>query len=392
MAPAASPVRDKPGGHKAKRRKSDRVSRRDSLILHKFEAILSWTDFLNLNRRVDDDDPDSAKKAADDLDEITLGQVSQKPATKLKLHLDLSPADVDRERISGTHVYPEWDHKAKSYLQDHVRVLASVAEGGAPTALDAAARRRIRSVRRRFEPLRPRRVLLSRQLDGDELDLDEAVSSELDRRATGRGSNRIWRSSRDAARDLSVAVLLDVSRSTESAVTGRSVIDIEREALIALAWGIDGCGDALAIHAFSSLRRDRVFVQTCKDYREPMGQVVEARIGALRPGHYTRLGAAIRHVAADLSRQQSRSRLLIVLTDGKPNDLDHYEGQHGIEDSRMAIREVRRDGHAAFGIAIDDKARHWFPRIFGKGGYAVIARPERLTEALPTIYSHLTRQ
>ena len=381
------------GARKARRRKSDLPERRDSLILHKFEAILSWADFLNLNRRVEeDDDTEAAKKAADDMDEITLGQVSQAPATRLKLHLDLSPSDVDRERLSGEHLYPEWDHKAQAYLPDHCRVLASDAEAGAPLALDAAARRRIRRVKRRFEPLRARRVVLPRQVDGDDLDLDAAITSEVDRRASGRGSDRIWRASRDASRDLSVAILLDASRSTESAVTGRAVLDIAREALTALAWGIDGCGDALAIHAFSSLRRDRVFVQECKRFAEPMGQTVEARLGALAPGHYTRLGAAIRHVSADLGRQQSRSRLLLVLTDGKPNDLDHYEGQHGIEDSRMAIREARRAGQAAFGIAIDEKAREWFPRIFGRGGYAVVSRPDRLTAALPSIYAHLVGQ
>ncbi len=299
---------------------------------------------------------------------------------------------MDRERLSGTHLYPEWDHKAGVYLPDHCRVLAAPADTGAPLELDAEARRRVRRVRRQFEPLRPRRVILPRQLDGDDIDLDAAISSEIDRRATGRGSDRVWRSARDAARDLSVAVLLDASRSTESAVTGRAVLDIEKEALTALAWGIDGCGDALSIHAFSSLRRDRVYLHECKDFDEPMGRSVEARLGALRPGHYTRLGAAIRHVSARLARQQTRSRLLLVLTDGKPNDLDHYEGQHGIEDSRMAIREARRAGQAAFGIAIDEKARSWFPRIFGRGGYSVIARPERLTTTLPGIYAHLVGQ
>ncbi len=380
---------EKQGAHRARRRKSDQAARRDSLILYKFESILSWADFLNLNRRVEDDDDENAGKAADDVDEISLTQVDQSPATRLKLHLDLSPADVDRERLSGTHLYPEWDHKSGAYLPDHARVLASVAETGEPLALDAAARRRVRAVRRRFEPLRPRRVSVPRQIDGDDLDLDSAVASEIDRRACGRGSDRIWRVSRTAERDLSVAVLLDASRSTESAVTGRSVLDIEKEALTALAWGIDGCGDMLSIDAFSSLRRDRVFVQTVKGFDEKMGPTVEARLGGLRPGHYTRLGAAIRHVSTELGRQSSRSRLLLVITDGKPNDLDHYEGQHGIEDTRMAIREARRAGNAVFGIAVDEKARTWFPRLFGRGGYALISRPDRLVAALPNLYSHL---
>ena len=166
------------------------------------------------------------------------------------------------------------------------------------------------------------------------------------------------------------------------------VLDIEREALTALAWGIEAAGDRAAIHAFSSLRRDRVFVQEVKGFDEAMGAGVEARLAALRPGFYTRLGAAIRHVGAGLSAQGARRRLLLVITDGKPNDLDHYEGRHGIEDSRMAVREQRRAGHAVFGVAVDSEARAWFPRIFGRGGFAVLSRPDRLIAALPEIYRH----
>ena len=167
--------------------------------------------------------------------------------------------------------------------------------------------------------------------------------------------------------------MLDTSRSTESAVTGRAVIDVEREALTALAWGLESCGDACAIHGFSSLRRDRVFVQNIKDFAMPMGAAIEQRLAAIKPGFYTRLGAAIRHVSTKLADRGQSRRLLLILTDGKPNDLDHYEGRHGIEDTRMAIREARRRGQSVFGIAIDPKGQAWFPRLFGTGHFAVIA-------------------
>jgi len=380
------------GVHRARRDKSDEAERRDSLILHRFEAVLSWAEFLNLNRKVDDDDPDSAKKAADDQDELTLGQISKAPAARLKLHLDLAPEDVHRERISGEHIYPEWNVRSGSYLPDYCRVLVSDAEpleDIEDLRLDPRARRRIRAVKRQFEALRPRRIVLPGQPDGDDLDLEATVRSRVDLLATGRGSNRIWRSSRTEARDLAVSILLDASRSTESAVTGRAVIEVEREALMAFAWGLNACGDDFAIHAFSSLRHDRVFVQRCKSFDDPMTAAIEAQIAGIRPGFYTRLGAAIRHVSADLATHDRQRRLLIVITDGKPNDLDHYEGRYGIEDSRMAIREARRAGQAVFGIAIDAKGKSWFPRIFGRGEYAVIPDPDRLVVALPDIYRHL---
>lgn len=378
--------------HRARRRKADQAERRDSLILHKFEAILSWAEFLNLNRRVDDDDPDSAKKAADDQEEIGLGQISKAPATRLKLHLDLAPEDVDRERLSGITLYPEWDTRTGTYLSDHVRILDSLAQPGTAQPAfrsDPQARRRIHRVRQQFEALRPGRVSIPGQLDGDELDIEAAVRARVDILANGAGTNRIWRQTRPQARDLAVSILLDISRSTESAVGDRAVIDIEREALAALAWGLDACGDTFAINAFSSLKRDRVYIQTCKAFDEPMGPLVEDRIGGLRPGFYTRLGAAVRHASRGLAAQGGKRRLLLVITDGKPNDLDHYEGRHGIEDTAMAVREARRAGQSVFGITVDRQAKSWFARMFGQGSFHVIAHPERLTEALPMIYREL---
>ncbi|WP_112875177.1 nitric oxide reductase activation protein NorD [Paracoccus endophyticus] len=376
---------------RARRRKSDAAERKDSLILHKFEAILSWAEFLNLNRRVEDDDDDSAKKAADDQDELGLGQISKAPATRLKLHLDLAPEDVDREALSGVFTYPEWDARSGRYLPAHARVLdaepSPPPDGPAP--FDEAARRRIRAVRRQFEAMRPGRVVTTGHRDGEELDLDATVRSRVGIAVSGEGSDRIWKQSRPQNRDLAVSILLDISRSTESAVTGRAVIDIEREALAALAWGLDACGDQVALQAFCSLRRERVFVTTCKRFDEPMSPLIERRIAALSPRFYTRLGAGIRHSAAGLAAQGRRRRLLLVITDGKPNDLDHYEGRHGIEDSAMAVREARRMGHAVFGITVDRDAKSWFPRIFGQGGHALIPHPDRLPEALPQIYRQL---
>lgn len=381
------------GTIRARRSQSDLAERRDSLILHKFEAIFSWVESLNMNRRIEDDDDDTARRAAEDQEELALGQVSKKTATRLKFHLDLSPEDAERERLSGEHIYPEWDHRKGGYIPDHCRVLSSIADATeeAPQfTTNPAARRRIRAVKRQFEALRPKRVILPRQLDGDELDIEAAISSMVELRATGEGHDRVYRANRTQERDLAVSVLMDTSRSTESAIGERSVIEVEKEALAALAWGLDTCGDDFAIDTFSSLKRDRVFVQNCKGFDEKMGSLIEARIEGLNPAFYTRLGAAIRHVSGALSERPHRKRLLLVITDGKPNDLDHYEGRHGIEDSRMAVREARRKGQAVHGVVVDAKGQAWFSRIFGTEGYSVVPDASKLTSALPEIYRQIT--
>ena len=372
------------------RKDQDQHNRKDSFIIHRFESILSWVESMNINRSVDDDDDENAQKAADDQDEITLSKQDRKAATRLRLHLDLSPSDADHEALAGEHTYPEWNHRSRSYMDGHCRVLDAPARPEGPPFVPND--RRMREVRRQFEALRPRRVLQPRQVDGTELDLDALLTARADLMATGRGSDRIWQSARQTERDLSVAFLIDTSRSTEAAIGDTSVIEVAREAMAALAGGIDAAGDRLGIWGFSSLRRDRVFLTRCKTFEDQMTSDITANIGALRPGHYTRLGAAIRHVSAQLADQPSARKLLIVLTDGKPNDLDHYEGQHGIEDSHMAVREARNAGQSLHGIIIDEDGQDWFARIFGRGGFTLLPNPERLTKALPDIYRTLTQE
>ncbi len=389
-----------PGGVSAKdakkgmREKREEADRPDSFILHRFEAILSWVESLNLNRHTDDDEEDNAKKAADDQDYISLSKNQKKTATRLRLHLDLSPEDADHEELSDKYVYPEWDHRKRAYLDGHCRVLEKDAEPDHESVLVTSVqhRRRIRQVKRQFEALRPKRVLQKRQRDGAELDLDALVAAQVDLKASGHASDRIFIDTRAAERDLSVALLLDTSRSTESAVGDSNVIEIAGSAVAALAGGIVASGDQLGVWGFSSLKRDRVFLNKAKGFDQPMNGDVIARIGSLKPCYYTRLGAAIRHTTAQLALQQTQRKLLIVLTDGKPNDLDHYEGIHGIEDSHMAVREARRQGLSVHGVIVDEDGQDWFARIFGKGGFTLFPNPERLTRALPDIYRSLTRE
>ena len=377
---------------KANRAKSEQIERNDSLLLHRFESVLSWAEMMNINRGVDDDEEDTAKKAAADQDEFGLGNISKKAATKLKFDLDLSPEDVEHERIAAKHTYPEWDYRKNIYYKDHCRVLASVAptmEEGASWQPNEAARKRIRAVKRQFEALRPRRERTYRQADGDEIDMDALVRARCDLAASGESFNRLFSSMRIGARDLAVGVLIDTSRSSESWIEGRKVIDISKEALMALTIGLAACGDDNAIYSFSSLRRDRVNVSTVKSFSEPLGSSVFSRIGALRPGFYTRLGAAMRHVTGELIQTNNQKRLLLVLSDGKPNDLDHYEGRYGVEDTRKAVHEARRAGIAVFGITIDKKAQSYFPHIFGRNAYAIAGHANDLTKALPLMYRQL---
>ncbi|MEH6476499.1 MAG: VWA domain-containing protein [Sneathiella sp.] len=377
---------------KAKRKKSDQIEKDNSLLLHRFESILSWSEMMNINRSIDDDEEENAKKAMEDQDEIGLTNIAKKASTKLKFDLDLAPEDVVHERLASKYVYPEWDYRKNIYHRDHCRVLAATApqmEQDNDWQPDEDARRRIRAVKRQFEALHPKRETFLRQTDGNEIDMDAMLRSHCDRLADGQGSNRVFSNTREAARDLSVSVLIDISRSSESWIEGRQVLEISREALMSLAIGLTACGDDNALYSFSSLKRDRVNVSTIKGFDEALGPHIFSRIGALKPGFYTRLGAAIRHVNQELTKTASTQRLLLVLTDGKPNDLDHYEGRYGVEDTAMAVREARRTGTSVFGITIDKKAQSYFPYIFGRNAYSIANQASDLTRALPLMYRQL---
>ncbi|MBR0992126.1 VWA domain-containing protein [Bradyrhizobium japonicum] len=387
-APGAEAAADDNRKRLAVREREDGANRRDPFVLNRFEKILAMAEMVNVDRPADDSENEDAQKAADDLEEITLSRRSGKPASWFKFDLDLPPEALDASRLNIGLTYPEWNYRSGSYLPDHCRVLAGAApERGESWTPDETMRRHVRQVRRRFEALRPRRELLRAQADGDDLDLDALVRARCDLRAGSSGGlDRVHMAMRPQGHDLAVTLLVDVSLSTDAWVDGYRVLDVEKEALLVLAHGLSACGDHHSILTFTSRRRSWVRLETVKAFGEPMSGAVERRIGALKPGYYTRIGAAVRHASAELARQPQRKKLLLVLTDGKPNDVDHYEGRFALEDTRKSVQEARRLGMAVFGATIDATAQSYFPTLFGRGGYAIVGNIKRLPAALPAIY------
>ncbi|MBR0816956.1 nitric oxide reductase activation protein NorD [Bradyrhizobium liaoningense] len=388
-APASAPAPSDDRKRFAVREREDRANRRDPFVLNRFEKILAMAEMINVDRPADDSDDEDAQKAADDLEEITLSRRSGKPASRLKFDLDLPPEALDASRLNADLSYPEWDYRSNSYLPDHCRVLAGAASVlGETWSPDETMRRHIRQVRRRFEMLRPRHELMRAQADGHDLDLDALVRARCDLSAGGNGAglDRVHIAMRPQGHDLAVTLLVDVSLSTDAWVDGYRVLDVEKEALLVLAHGLSACGDHHSILTFTSRRRSWVRLETVKAFGEPMTGAIERRIGALKPGYYTRIGAAVRHASAELARQPQRKKLLLVLTDGKPNDVDHYEGRFAVEDTRKAVQEARRLGIAVFGVTVDAAAQSYFPTLFGRSGYAIVGNVRRLPAALPAIY------
>ena len=373
------------------RRDMDQAEREDSLILNNMEKILGMAEAVNINRTLDDDEEENARKAADDMDEITVSETSRRAATKLRFDLDLPPEEQETGVLTERFTYPEWDFRKGIHHKAYCAVITGpAAEEGEDWQPDDKARRRIHRIRRQFEALRPKREVLRHQTDGFDLDMDALVRARSDFRANGESSDGIYLDARDQARDMAVALLVDVSLSTDAWIEGRRVLDVEKEALSVLAMGLAACGDDHAIYTFTSRRRDFVRVETVKGFDERLGPAVRRRISALKPGYYTRMGAALRHATHLIGERPNRHRLILVLTDGKPNDVDHYEGRYAVEDTRKAVGEARQSGAAVFGVTVDAKARDYFPYLFGRGGYHIVGHAAKLSAALPKIYRQLT--
>jgi nitric oxide reductase NorD protein len=247
-------------------------------------------------------------------------------------------------------------------------------------------------VRSRFERLRPRRVRVGRQPDGPEIDVAEYVKTAADSRAGVSTEDGLYIDVHRARRELSVALLVDASASTDAWVSGtQRIVDVEKDALLVVVEALAALGDRHAIYAFCGHGPEHVSVLPLQRFGEPGSSDVIHRIGALDADGYTRLGAAVRHVTAAISRERSERRLLLVLSDGKPNDIDQYEGVYGIEDARQAVGEARAQGIDVFCVTVDREAPRYAARIFGAAGFTALRRADQLPQVLVEALRRLIR-
>jgi nitric oxide reductase NorD protein len=284
--------------------------------------------------------------------------------------------------------YPEWDTHTGRYRPRAawVRSVPAVeGDEGWAAAVLAANAGLVRRLRERFERLRAQRTRLMRQRDGDELDVDACVRALADWRTGHSIDDRLYATVRPARRGLAIALLVDISGSTSEIVGNRRIIDIEKEALLLTSEALDALGDLYCILTFSGTGAGDVRMRTLKDFAERNGRTVRQRISALRPEGYTRLGAAVRHASALLSRQHAGHRLLLILSDGKPNDQDHYQDRFAVEDSRQAIAEARASGVHPFCLTVDRKGAAYLARIFGEPGHVILRRADQLPLALVAV-------
>ncbi len=292
--------------------------------------------------------------------------------------------------------YPEWDYNSQTYRPDWVSVYESLHPSGAAADIDSLLAKHsalAKRLKRLFDLLKPQdKVRLRHQEDGSELDLDIAIRSLIDLRCGITPDPRINMSHRTDGRDIAVMLLLDLSESLNQKVAGSSqtILQLSQEAVSLLSWAVDRLGDPLAVAGFRSNTRHDVRYQHIKGYSEPWGDAVKARLAALDAGYSTRIGAAVRHAAHYLENQKADKKLMLVLTDGEPADVDAHDPRTLIEDARQAVKELDAKGIYSHCISLDPHADDYVTQIFGKR-FTVIDNVQRLPERLPQLFLALTK-
>ena len=289
----------------------------------------------------------------------------------------------------GALRYDEWDHRRGHYRRRWCVLRERDVQPGDPAFVAAALERyrpQIRQLKRSFEALRGEDRRLRGEPYGEDVDIDALVRGHAERAAGGELGERLFVRRARRERDMVALFMVDMSGSTKGWIN-----DCERHALVLLCEALEVLGDRYAIYGFSGLTRKRCEVYRVKRFDEAYDDSVRERIAGIQALDYTRMGAAIRHLSGILAREPARMRLLVTLSDGKPDDFsDGYRGAYGIEDTRQALIEARRAGIHPFCITIDREASDYLPHMYGAVNYTVVADVARLPTKLAELYRRLT--
>lgn len=380
----------------ASRKKAERIDSpesRDGMMIFRLESMFSWSEFSKLDRGSDDNEEDDEQyeRVAEDLDHITLSQQQNQKSASIKIDLDLPSASEDDIPLGQGISLPEWNYKTQQLEVDRCLLQPMLPKDATPQKLPLKLQKSAKVIQSQFEQMRSLRYWLKAQTQGEELDLNAWLDFHVEKQISPTQEKGLYQSFRGNNRDISTLLLADLSMSTDAYLDDENrVIDVVKDSMMLFAEALNSVGDNFAMYGFSSVRRTNVRFSMLKNFNEKYNDDIRGRVQAIRPGFYTRMGAAIRQATKVIAEQNSSQKLLLILTDGKPNDIDHYEGRFGIEDTHQAIKEAEKLGIKPFCITIDVEAQEYLPYLFGSDGFTVILRPSQLPLRLPQLYHQLT--
>jgi hypothetical protein len=302
---------------------------------------------------------------------------------------------VEPDGLPPRH-YHEWDYNTSSYKPDWVTLYESLHPPGNASDIDKILEKHsalASYLKRLLDLLKPQHYVRVRyQEEGSELDLDVAIRSIIDFKSGAQPDPRINMSHKHDGRDFAVLLLMDLSASLHEVPEGctQSILELSREAVTLLGWSIEQLGDKFAIAGFHSDTRHNVRYHHIKGFTEHWDDSAKARLAAIEAGYSTRMGAAVRHASHYLEGQKADKKLLLILTDGEPADIDVSDEKLLINDTHKAVEELSAKGIYTHCISLDKKADEYIADIFGSNGFTVIDNVEKLPEKLPKLFMSLT--
>jgi hypothetical protein len=368
----------------------------EQVLQHIFEKVQTADDYSGGTRQTDGtDELEDQLEALQEVDlrHVIRGGEAAHSILRADLRLDPGIPDVVDEEAEGGLPYPEWDQRAGRYREAWCRVfpaLPRATEAGWAAGRLPELEPQIRRLQQMLERERERPEPVPRQEDGEQLDTDAFAEDAGSLCAGHAPAGRWYVQDRRRRPDLALTLLLDISLSSDAWVGDRRVLDLCKDAALVLGEVMRQLGEELEILAFSSRTRHHCRVWRVHERGGDWG-LGRARLGALQPEGYTRMGPALRHATDRLALVPSRRRLLLVLTDGRPSDFDRYEGRHGMADVRQALREASLRGVHTHALALDPRARAALPAMLGDGHWHLLQRPAELPDLLTTIYGRLSR-
>ncbi|MCF6351800.1 MAG: VWA domain-containing protein [Cyclobacteriaceae bacterium] len=375
----------------------DKKAQEDFTLQHHFEKVDTAEEFNGVWRDFDGDD--SLEKDAEALDELNLKQTVRVDDPVHSVYQadfagNLTIAESKETQIKGSFIaYPEWDFANRRYKQDFCKVFPSVTTDeniAYYTQTLKANARVLRNLKKRFAQMDNALEIVRRQPSGDDFDIDAVTDMYADIVSKHTPNEKIYLSKRKQKKDLSILFLLDLSLSSDGYVNGNRVLDIEKQVMIILGEALDDSQVEFEIAGFSSKTRNYCAFTTIKPFKKPWAKS-KHYVGAVEPSGYTRIGPALRHAGARLKQQSARKKWLVLLSDGKPNDYDKYEGKYGVQDVKQALRELNAENINTYAVAIEDQARYYLPQMFGQNHYSILSSPVEMIQSLAKLYEKIER-
>ena len=336
--------------------------------------------------------------AGDDAQEIWTCATNMRPYEDDLTDEQISFNDMwGKEPVSEPFHYQEWDYQVQLHRPDWATIYERRQPKGDPEDIDDILTEykpiafRIKQI---IDLLTPEGVQRIRNMeDGDEVDINAAIDAMVAIRMGEQPNPRITMRNVLKSRDLAVVVLMDLSESTNETVAGsdKTILQLTREAVTLVATAINGIGDPFALHGFASDGRHDVQYYRFKDFNQHFDDEAKSRLAGMQGGLSTRMGAAMRHAGTHLLKQPERRKLLLIVTDGEPADIDERDPQHLRHDTKKAVEELYSKGVLSYCLTLDPHADSYVKRIFGENNYTIIDHVDRLPEKLPTLFASLTR-